>query len=257
MNTDDELAIEVFENEGGSVASANGEETQFHFKIENSLFPNVYLTLINHMLTEDWEPREMLDGLYAWARIFIMEFDLKIPMPPITIDGINARAFGHFMPGHNCWGLEGEIKLNRKHLDREPWRVLGTLFHELLHAWQEKHGRPSKSNYHNKEFRDKAASYGLLIDERGVTNYAPSLPPDEQGVIGYNPVSPFRAVLERHGVQMPAYPSPLTKEPKGQSTLLLWVCECKPSQKARIGRGEFFAICPRCNSEFRRLDWPA
>ena len=48
------------------------------------------------------------------------------------------------------------------------------------------HGKPGKGNYHNKEFRTKAESVGLLIDLAGVTRYAPT--------------SPFVDLLKKHGL---------------------------------------------------------
>ncbi len=59
--------------------------------------------------------------------------------------------------GHNGFSLLGEIAINSPHLaTQDSWQVLETLFHELLHAWQQGHGRPGKRNYHNHELRGKA-----------------------------------------------------------------------------------------------------
>lgn len=230
----------------------------FEFKPDNGWPANVYQVLIRHQQTEEWEPRPLMEWFYSWARLFIVEFDLKIPTPPIALDRLRANRFAHFMPGHNCWGLEGEIKINANHLlNRPSWQVLGTLCHELIHAWQQKYGRPSKSNYHNMELRKRADVIGLLIDARGVTDYAASKQPDEFGKIGYDSGTPFRKLLDKHGVAMPVFPTKNLIRKPGGSKLKLWRCRCIPAQNARIGRGEFHAICPLCGEPFERVDWVA
>ena len=145
-----------------------------------------------------------------------------------------ARDSVSFAYGHNGFGLKGEIIINRSHLKGEFWEVLGTLLHELLHGWQQAHGKPGRGNYHNKEFRDKAASYGLLIDHRGVTQYVPE--------------SRFFELLKRHGIRPPELSQPtVTGRVAGRSKLRKWSCGCT---NVRVGVRTFSARCLLCNRVF-------
>ena len=149
------------------------------------------------------------------------------------------RRLGHFRPGHNGFGFKGEIAISRQHvldnlLPTQWWKVLGTLLHELLHAWQQIHGKPGKHNYHNVAFREKARELGLIIDQKGVTEF-------EQP-------SRFFALLEEHGIKVPKIdlPSPPLKRP-GKSKLRLWMCGCPV--RARVGRRRFNVQCLDCNQQ--------
>lgn len=209
------------------------------FAIEG-LVPDVYHALAEHQVTNDWEYRELLNSLHWWAEIMNVEFKLHIPEVSISVDWLRRTRLGHFRYGHNGFGLKGEVSLNRLYLDDRPfWTVLGTLFHELLHAWQQAHGTPGKRNYHNREFRDKAARFGLIIDTRGCTEYV-----DE---------SPFMDLLRSRDITVPAMP-PVQNErqpTKGNSKLKKWSCGCT---NARVAIQDFRARCLKCGNDFVCLD---
>ncbi len=198
---------------------------------------SVYQVLAEHQVTDDWNHRDLLCELHRWAKILDFEFNLKIPTIVLCVDRLRRATLGHFRPGHNGFGLRHEIAINHTHpVHREPWEVLGTLLHELLHAWQEAHGRPGKGNYHNREFHDKALACGLIVDEWGHTQYAPQ--------------SPFFDLLRKHGVFVPEIPVPVHK-PKGCSKLKKWSCGCT---NVRVAIGDFEALCLRCGNKFLRAD---
>jgi hypothetical protein len=44
---------------------------------------------------------------------------------------------------------------------------MGTLVHEMVHLWQQEFGRPSRRNYHNREWGDKLESVGLMPSDTG------------------------------------------------------------------------------------------
>jgi hypothetical protein len=203
--------------------------------------PSVYPALAQHQVSEDWRHRGLVAELQRWREVLIAEFKLDVPFVALAVDRLRYDCLGHFRPGHNGFGLRGEIALNALHLRREPWRIVGTLAHELVHAWQDLHGRPSH-NHHNREFRDKAASFGLIVDRRGVTCY----PPD----------SPFMALLRRHGVDMPAdlppVPTHRVVAGQGRSKLGKWSCRCDPPVNLRVGRETVNVLCLDCGSQFTR-----
>ncbi|MCI0460004.1 MAG: SprT-like domain-containing protein [Gemmataceae bacterium] len=203
---------------------------------------HVYRVLAEHQQTEEWALRELLQELQRWATVFNGEFKLDVTEYSLCVDRLRRNRLGHFRPGHNGFGLRGEVAINRLYLDqREFWQVLGTLLHEMLHAWQQEHGRPGKGNYHNKEFRDKAQAYGLVIDRRGYTQYEPD--------------SPFMELLRRHGVTVPEIHAPVLRETgsraPGSSKLKKWSCGCT---NVRVAVADFRAQCLHCGSVFVLLD---
>ena len=202
----------------------------------------LYHALAAHQVSqEDWEFHEILVKLQCWKDIFPRELQFPVPPVALCIGATRSNCYGYFRPGHNDFGFRREIKINRSPLlgriqSGEFWRALGTLLHELLHAWQDTFGTPPKSNYHNKEFQTKAAQYGLIVDSRGVTDYAPD--------------TPFFRVLEKYGVEVPKLPTPWLR-PAGRSKLKKWSCGCT---NVRVAVAHFRALCLACGNEFKRMD---
>jgi len=201
----------------------------------------IYDALAAHQRSaEEWEYRSVLEELHAWAERFTVEFKLQIPRVVLAVDRTRKRrCLGHYRPGHNGFGLRCEIVLSDSHIrecngPNRWYEVLGTLLHEELHCWQEFFGKSGRRNYHNKEFRNRAAELGLIVDERGVTQFDPG--------------SPFFDLLERHGIQVPTLPEPaMYRRRPTQNKLHLWTCGCT---KVRVGRRHFNAKCLDCGNNF-------
>jgi hypothetical protein len=159
------------------------------------------------------------------------------------LDPLRWSTLGYFRPGRNGFGLINEIAVNLRHISEETyWRALATLLHELLHAEQEVSGAPGKGNYHNKEFRNRAESLGLLVDAWGHTVVAPA-------------PSSFIDVLGKYGVDVPELPklAPVIDSTAGSSKLKLWVCSCQPKPiHVRVAVKDFRARCLKCNQLFVR-----
>lgn len=212
-------------------------QTSHIAEVHSSTPPPVYGVLEDHQRTDEtWELQRLLDWLQTWKHRFVSEFKLEISETSLCVDFLHWRRYGHFRRAHNGFGLLGEIAINRMYLhDRPPWELLGTLLHELLHAWQHSHGKPGKGNYHNRQFRKKAESYGLLIDEVGHTQYEGN--------------SAFTRLLDRYDVQLPHLaPPPLTTRPK--TKLRKWACSCDPPINVRVAVEHFHAKCLTCNRLF-------
>ena len=202
----------------------------------DGLFPDFHHALAEFQVTQDWEYRDLLRVLHTWAEMMNVEFKLHIPEISLCVDWLRCTRLGHFRYGHNGFGLKGEVALNRHHLDDRPfWTVLGTLLHELLHAWQQAHGKPGRRNYHNREFRNKAARFGLIVDTRGHTTYAAE--------------SPFMDLLEKHEIHVPELPELKMKSDnkRGNSKLKKWSCGCT---NARVAVHDFRARCLKCGNDF-------
>ena len=199
---------------------------------------NIYSALAKHQRDEAWAGQELVAGLQGWAGRFIVEFKLDIADIALCIDRLTSTHYGHFRGGHNGFGLKNEIAINARYLSgqRQVWEVLGTLLHELLHAWQEQHGTPGKRNHHNAEFQAKARELGLVIDRRGVTGYSAS--------------SPFKDLLRKFGVSVPDVETSAPEaRPRGDSKMKKWSCGCTT---ARVAVADFSARCLKCGNEFKR-----
>ena len=196
----------------------------------------VYTVLAKHQRDESWAGRQILAELQTWADRFIVEFKLDIHDLSLCVERLPSGRNGHFRQGHNGFGLRGEIAINTRYLpgQRPLWEVLGTLLHELLHAWQETHGTPGKRNHHNAEFQAKARELGLNIDRRGVTGFAAN--------------SPFKELLKTYGVSVPDHKIVASMgRPRGNSKLKKWSCGCTT---ARVAVADFRAQCLKCGNDF-------
>src|ERR1041385_2195748 len=165
---------EISHGENKAVEIASGEQ--------------INVALRNHQANaKTWNFQPVASDLHKWAERYIFEFKLQIGVPALLIERLKGR-YGHFRGGRNGFGIVDEIGIDESHVRQSPyWRVCGTLLHELLHAWQEHHGKPGRRNYHNDQFRKKALALGLQIDQRGFTQYIPG-------------DTPFLALLKKYGI---------------------------------------------------------
>ena len=110
------------------------------------------------------------------------------------------------------------------------------MLHELFHGWQQAHGTPGRRNYHNHEFRNKALTYGLVVDERGCTRYLPD--------------SPFVRLLRAYGVEVSPLraATPPRERERGESKLKKWSCGCT---NVRCAVPDLRAVCLKCGQPFR------
>jgi len=200
--------------------------------------PGVYGVLARHQVSETWHGRNLIESLQEWASPFISEFKLDIPEVVLCVEDLPISSFGGFRCGHDGFGLKGEIALNARHLSGPDgqWEVLGVLLKHLLHAWQQAHGTPSGRCHHNKELRDKAAELGLLVNDKGLLGFAAD--------------GPFKELLRRHGVSVPAEKKPIPeRRPAGDSKQKKWSCGCT---NVRCAVPELYAQCLKCGQVFRK-----
>jgi hypothetical protein len=230
-----------------NIPTPNGLLTEFgaipgivEFKPETEEARPIYRALADHQVSEEWDFGPFVAELHRWALIFDAAFELRVPEVSLAIDRLRRTRMGQFREGHNQFGLKGEIILNDLYLIGvlEPFEVLGTLLHEMLHGWQQAYGKPGKHNYHNKQFREKAREYGLIIDDRGRTEYDPD--------------GRFFSLLRQHGMELPDLPTPSRAvRRRGDSKLKRWSCGCT---NVRVAVPNFHARCLRCGQDFFRCD---
>lgn len=80
------------------------------------------------------------------------------------------QAHGFFVG--QCWSNDSgtqvhEISLNPDTLNRPIKEVMATLVHEMAHQWQAEFGKPSRNNYHNKQWASKMEFIGLIPSSTG------------------------------------------------------------------------------------------
>jgi hypothetical protein len=198
----------------------------------------------HQIASDDWDKSKLVKELYLWAERFIFEFKLKTNMPALRIDLIKKSLYGHYRRGRNGFGLRNEIAINETYLEElKGWEILGVLFHELLHAEEERTGKPGKNNYHKQPFRNRAESFGLIVDTSGYTQYKPA-------------PSPFFDILNKYGVNIPDIPQPaIPQNIPSKAKLKLWICECWPKPvRVRVAISDFRAKCLRCNQNFQPVE---
>jgi len=186
----------------------------------------------------DWEFRPVMESLHVWAERFVMEFKLQTTSPAISIERQPSGRPGHFLPGRNGFGLRNEIVIDKRYVqESEFWRVLGILLHELLHAEQASVGKPGRRGWHNKAYRERAASLGLLIDPHNTTQQCAPAP------------TPFRSILSKYGIEVPEIPIEVVRT--GNSKLKPWICSCTPRPiHIQVAVHNLQARCLKCGQLF-------
>lgn len=201
-------------------------------------------------------PAEVVAFLYRHVDLMRAEFfGGDLPEIVLSFDVTDRRQLGHYVIRRNGVGIRWAVNLNPIHLARPVFEVLSTLLHEATHSWQHLHGSPSSPPYHNKEFRDRCAAFGVPTDAGGHD-------------LGVRHGSPFEEYCRRHGVAFPPVPSaepggapgpstvptPLLPAPPVKpsgSRLRKWQCPC--GVNARVAISGFDATCNLCGGRFRLM----
>jgi len=97
-------------------------------------------------------------------------FKSELPNCLLNFSRKNKKSAGHFSPDR--WqGKDAsthEININPLHLANDSdIEVAQTLVHEMCHLWQQEFGKPSRANYHNKEWANKMQEVGLMPSSTG------------------------------------------------------------------------------------------
>ncbi len=204
-----------------------------------------------------WKFHDLAKELYTWSDLLISNLVdpvarpgvERMPSPVIGFESIDIRTLAYYRLNKNPMGMDDEVILNEKHLERPKYSILETLVHELGHLYQQRRGEhPYKagSNTHNAEFISRCESIGL----------------HPFPVIGYHwkPADgAFEALLRQHGILKPPETTEVSdpkkerrnwweepKDRKGKSTLIKW--ECK-DYSVRSGRMDLDLTCGKCGQK--------
>ncbi len=157
-------------------------------------------------------------------------------LPVVLNFSRHAKSYGFFAP--NRWFDAGdqlvthEISLNPSHLlTRDLRATMSTLVHEMVHCWQEEHGKhKSKRGYHNAEWANKMESIGLMPTSTGL--------PEGKRV---------GAKVSHMVIDGGAYDVAFEAMP--ESCKLPWLCrEPTPEEKAARPKSKVKYTCPGCEA---------
>lgn len=98
-------------------------------------------------------------------------FNAELPQCIINMSRLTGAA-GFYSPdrwkeSNKNENVVDEISINPDHMNRPDLAWHSTLVHEMCHLWQFKFGKPSRSNYHNKQFSVKMEEVGLITSQTG------------------------------------------------------------------------------------------
>ena len=187
----------------------------------------------------DWRYSSVVKTLHIWAERMILYFNVQSEIiPALKVEPLR-KCRGHYRSGRNSFGLVDEIAIDLNHISDPLWQVLGTIAHEILHFWQQHNGyppSPNRRNFHNKQYRQKALDFGLIVDQCGRMQYVPG-------------ISPFLKLLKKYEVEVPDILESSCGQPqKCKSNLQLYRCSC--GVKVRVEQSQFNAQCLDCGTLF-------
>jgi len=141
-----------------------------------------------------------------------------------------------------------EISLNPNGLDRNDIEWQATLVHEMCHLWQHDFGKPSRSNYHNKEWANKMEAVGLIPSAtgkeggkktgQGMTHYV-----DPNGKF----IKAFNALKEKKINYKPLPDTSGIKLKSADRSKTKYSCSCGINVWGKPG---LFITCNSCNQLF-------
>jgi predicted SprT family Zn-dependent metalloprotease len=108
----------------------------------------------------------------AYDHFNVELFEGKLPHCLITLNRKDRRCMGYFSPTRFAHRLEpkrytDEIALNPVHFHAKIGEILQTLVHEMVHLWQQHHGKPPRKAYHDRQWAAQMEAVGLMPSSTG------------------------------------------------------------------------------------------
>lgn len=179
---------------------------------------------------------------------FAPRFKREMPQPVITIQTKGRRnAYAWFWADRWQNGAPRripEINLCAEYVGDGLMKLANSVLHEMVHYanWLEGVRDCSASQYHNRHFKDRCESVGLVCEQHPQKRYgwaSTRLSAELQALVASLGVDESRLYLSRITAGCVSRPG---------SKLKKWTCGCT-NLRAAV---EVAAICTRCNSPFRR-----
>jgi len=219
----------------------------------NSSLDEINAKILEHELScQDWEYQHKAEFFDIWFDRIKVELHFNLPRTHIRIERIHPRAIGTYRFGRNGIGVEHEITLNTRYLNRPEWDQIDTITHECIHFWEDVNGfkkkyRCSNRGFHTKHFIQKAFELGLPTTKWGQS-------------MGIKKDSPFYLMLQKYGVDLTGIiyynetePTVEKRGPGRSFRTYPWKCSCSPPVYAWTAEKEFLATCERCKNLFVKV----
>jgi hypothetical protein len=79
----------------------------------------VYRALTDHQqAAQGWNMQTVAAELHRWGELFRLQFKLEIPLPALRLSPLRITTLGHYCCGFNRFGLENEIAISTRHIER-------------------------------------------------------------------------------------------------------------------------------------------
>jgi predicted SprT family Zn-dependent metalloprotease len=145
-----------------------------------------------------------------------------------------------------------EISLNPNYLDRPNIEWHSTLVHEMVHLWQQDFGKPSRSNYHNKQWARKMEEIGLIPSSTG----QPGGKKTGQGMSHYVStngqfIEVFNRLMEKSIKYSPLQGLETNKAASRKAYKTKYECPCGNNVWGKPG---LHIVCAVCNQSFEQTD---
>lgn len=189
-------------------------------------------------------------------------FAPQVLVAPVIVVESCGRAkgkLGHY--AHKSWRRAGrddarvdEIMMVSEYLGRDVYNIAETLVHEMVHQadWQAGVKDCTVNQYHNKRFKQRAESVGLVVRPQPPRGFAHTELSDElRAAIGrLDPRADAFSLFRAGGVPLVPADAPPDREPP-QPKLLKYRCGCRGWVWLAAGR-PCDLFCKRCNRDLKR-----
>jgi len=196
------------------------------------------MTSSKHLEKTDLD--HLIYEIYWFIDFFNTAFFYPDPVsaPILSFEVNRKKSLGHY-PVQGKTNDDGrDVNIYKINPHQNLWEILTTLVHLMVHTWQNHHGQSCKGWFHNKEFREKMAEFGILCNKNG-----------HHTELG----DPFVFLLKKHGVifhDKEGLNKSLCIQPryklKGNSKLKKWTCGCTNVRVAV----DLEAKCLKCENKF-------
>jgi len=139
-----------------------------------------------------------------------------------------------------------EINLNPAYFDMEDVKCHAVLVHEMVHLWQYDHGKPTRRNYHNREWSQRAEKAGLMPSSTGRPGGKKTGELMSQYVISDGLfIDAFNRLIDRQYKYMPSTFPGRDKAAKTGSRIK-YTCPCKSNVWGKSGLSITCNVCNQC-----------
>ena len=163
-----------------------------------------------------------------------------ISQPVIAFEENRHKTLGHYPVQAMDSDVKHDAIIYRINPHYPEWEILTIILHCMVHSWQINRGKKIVTWFHDREFKNKMRSCGILCDDTG------------RHLIMREP---FISLMKKEGFELPHHsgnPRKIRIETEnrknGKSKLKKWSCGCT---NARVAVINFQAECLKCGNRFQ------